>query len=336
VMKWILRHVGLAVALLLIGGIVICDEQGFFAHAQVYDTKNSVRALALGPEGGLYIGTFGNGIFYSPDQGVHWEKMSQGLGDPFILTIVAGTGKDIFACTVRKGIFRTTDGGRHWEAVNAGLGNVEVPVLLARGSTLYAGTGKGVYRSTNRGQQWEAYNTGIERILVRSMIMDPNGVLFAGTAGRGLYQRVPKSHSWEQLARGFGGAKRRILENFIRILTLGPDGTIYAGTFDGGVYISRDGGKQWDPFSNGLKNQSIRALIVRRDKTVYVGTGKGIFVRKPSDDQWRSISQDLKDDVIQSMVVDESGQIYAGTTLGLYKGTVDGGWTEITPGFSKI
>ncbi len=332
--KRITQNSGLVIGLLLAGAVTVCDDCSSIVHAQAFDIKSSVRALALAHDGGLYAGTFGNGLFYSPDQGVHWEKMSQGLDDRFILTVVVGSGEDIFACTVRKGIFRTTDGGRHWEAVNSGLGNVEVPVLLVQGNTLYAGTGKGVFRSTNRGQQWQAYNTGIERVLVRSMIKDSRGFLFAGTAGKGLYMRAPESRSWEQVARGLGGAESGILENFIRILTLGPEGTMYAGTFDGGVYISRDGGQRWDPWSNGLTNQSIRALVVGRDKTIYLGTGKGVFVRKPSDRHWRSISQDLEDDVVQSMVVDAAGQIYVGTTLGLYKGTISGGWIEITPGFS--
>ena len=126
------------------------------------------------------------------------------------------------------------------------------------------------------------------------------------------------------------------MDNYIRTLTLGPDGTLYAGTFDGGVYISRDHGEQWRAWSEGLTNLSIRSLVIGRDKTVYVGTGKGIFARTRSDHQWRWISKGLEDDIVQAMVIDESGKIYAGTTQGLYKGSISGEWIPITPRFSKI
>jgi len=72
---------------------------------------------------------------------------------------------------------------------------------------------------------------------------------------------------------------------------------------------------------------------VGKDGTIYVGTGKGVLARKPRDKSWKLISEDLEDDSIQSMVVGESGQIYAGTTFGLYKGSIEGKWTTITPGF---
>lgn len=312
---------------------------GFFligaaGRVQLPDPRNSVQALALGHGGILYVGTFGKGMYRSPDGGAHWETISSGLTDPFVFTLLVGSGQEVFAGTARKGIFRTTDGGRNWTAASSGLTNTEVTALLAGNQTLYAGTGHGVFQSTDSGRNWKAYNTGMERILVRSLIMDGRGFLFAGTAGKGLYRRGPNHPAWEQVTRGFQG-ESGILENFIRTLTLHPDGTMYAGTFDGGVYISQDGGHQWTGWSEGMTNHSIRAFVLGRDKTLYVGTGKGIFARAPSDTRWSLISKDLEDGNIQSMVVDESGKIFAGTAVGLYKGTIRGGWASIAQGLFR-
>ena len=327
--------VSLVVGCVVIVVPMIYGIKGSGLFAQGFSTKNSVRALAVSPDGSLLAGTFGNGIYRSRDQGAHWKKISEGLEDPYILTIAAVTRDLIFAGTARKGVFRTRDGGNQWNEVNSGLGKTEVKALLFKQKTLFAGTGDGVFSSPNDGEKWEAYNVGLERILVRSLVMDAKGNLFAGTSGKGLFIRKPNTLSWNQVTKGF---KRNIgiLENFIRTLTVNPDGTLYAGTFDGGVYISIDGGTQWTWWSAGMTNQSIRELLVGSDGTLYIGTGKGIFARAPGDEEWRSISDELDDDSVQSMALDASGMIYVGTTQGLYKGTIKGKWEMISPGFSRL
>ena len=205
---------------------------------------------------------------------------------------------------------------------------------MIQGRTIYAGTGEGVYRSRNDGDLWEPYNAGMKRVLVRSMILDQRGFLFAGTEGRGLFMHRPEDSSWNQLSRGFGG-EMGILDNFIRTLTIHRDGTLYAGTFDGGVYISKDQGLHWTWWSNGLSNQSIRAVVIGPRGNLFVGTGRGVFARSPSESEWRLITSDLDDSSIQAMVIDASGNLYAGTIENLYKGNIKGEWTIITPGFSQ-
>ncbi len=324
-----------ALVLFIVGpGLPIADGQ-----MEMPDPRHSVQALALDPAGTLFMGTFGDGIYKSRDGGLHWEAVSEGLGDPYIMTLLiqpsGGKAPDgskgmIFAGTARFGVFRSPDGGLHWEKVNTGLINTQVSALLfdLQGK-LYAATGNGVFRSEDRGDRWTAYNTGLDDVLVRSMIMDRNGTLYAGTGGKGLYKRKAGQQSWERLTRGFEG-ERGLRENFIRVLTLGADGTVYAGTFDGGVYTSRDGGKNWNDLNQGLINQSIRAILIGKDGVLYLGTGRGVFIRSPKDTRWSSINGTLEDLNIQSMVMDGVGRIYAGTAIGLYKGSAKGDWTLLT------
>ncbi|MEK6683481.1 MAG: hypothetical protein AABY46_02360 [Nitrospirota bacterium] len=318
------------------GGPALPNAEG---QMEMPDPRHSVQALALDPAGTLFMGTFGDGIYKSRDGGLHWEAVSEGLGDPYIMTLLVqpsggkrpeGSKGMIFAGTARFGVFRSLDGGRHWEKVNSGLINTQVSALLFDSQgRLYAATGQGVFRSEDRGDHWTAYNTGLDDVLVRSLIMDHHGTLYAGTGGKGLYKRKAGQKSWEQLTRGFEG-ERGLRENFIRVLTLGADGTIYAGTFDGGVYTSRDGGKNWNDLNQGLVNQSIRAIVIGKDGALYLGTGRGVFTRSPKDTRWRSINGTLEDLSIQSMVMDGKDQIYAGTGIGLYKGSAQGDWVLLT------
>lgn len=325
----------IALVLFIVGpGLPIAGGQ-----MEMPDPRQSVQALALDPTGTLFMGTFGNGIYKSRDGGLHWEAISEGLGDLYIMTLLVqppggktpeGSKGMVFAGTARFGVFRSMDDGLHWEKVNAGLLNTQVSALLFDSEgKLYAATGQGVFRSEDRGDHWTAYNTGLDDVLVRSMIMDRNGTLYAGTGGKGLYTLKAGQKNWERLTRGFEG-ERGLRENFIRVLTLGADGTVYAGTFDGGVYASRDSGKNWNDLNQGLINQSIRAILIGKDGVLYLGTGRGIFTRSPKDTRWSSINGTLEDLNIQSMVIDAEGQVYAGTAQHLYKGSSKGDWAPLT------
>ena len=319
----------------VLGAVLSSGIGSPFLYAQGFDMRGSVRALELGQDNSVYVGTFGRGMYRKADQGSRFQRINEGLDDPYILTLISTSQNEIFAGTARKGVYRSVDKGQHWKKVISGMGAKEIKALLFHQDILYAGTGNGVFKSTDHGENWAPFNTGMKRVLVRSMVMDKSGYLFAGTEGKGLYIRPPNSDSWKQLTRGFEGSQG-VLENFIRILFLSSNGTMYAGTFDGGVYISRDKGNRWDWWSAGMKNESIRAMSQTKDGTLYVGTGKGVYSRGPDEDAWQLISEGLEDDSVQSMVVDQAGKVYVGTTMGLHRRNIEGTWSNITPGASEI
>ncbi|HEY4484994.1 MAG TPA: hypothetical protein VI702_01535, partial [Nitrospiria bacterium] len=244
---------------MMVLGLIVWAGARLLSNAQgpheMPDPRHSVQALALGADGTLFMGTFGDGIYKSRDGGLKWETISEGLGDPYIMTLLVqpSGGKTpgaspgmVFAGTARLGVFRSPDGGGHWEKVNTGLVNTQVSAMLFDPQgRLYAATGKGVFQSEDRGDHWTAHNTGLDDELVRSLIIDRDGALYAGTGGKGLFKLAAGQKRWERVTRGFEG-ERGLRENFIRVLTLGADGAVYAGTFDGGVYASRDNGKNWN------------------------------------------------------------------------------------------
>jgi uncharacterized repeat protein (TIGR01451 family) len=88
-------------------------------------------------------------------------------------------------------LFGTTDGGAHWTNLSANLPDVPVNSVLvdpADAKTLYAGTDVGAFISTNGGQKWSALGTSMPKVAVWQLDQDStNGVLAAGTHGRGTY-----------------------------------------------------------------------------------------------------------------------------------------------------
>jgi uncharacterized repeat protein (TIGR01451 family) len=88
-------------------------------------------------------------------------------------------------------LFATSDGGQHWTNITANLPDVPVNSVVldpADAKTLYVGTDVGAFMSTNGGQKWFALGSGMPKVSVWQLDLDStNGVLAAGTHGRGAY-----------------------------------------------------------------------------------------------------------------------------------------------------
>ncbi|GAB4002763.1 hypothetical protein [Nocardioides ultimimeridianus] len=88
-------------------------------------------------------------------------------------------------------LFATTDGGTHWANIGTGLPDVPVNTVVLDPSdskTLYVGTDVGAFLTTNGGGKWYSLGTALPKVAVWQMDYDAtNGVLVAGTHGRGAY-----------------------------------------------------------------------------------------------------------------------------------------------------
>jgi uncharacterized repeat protein (TIGR01451 family) len=88
-------------------------------------------------------------------------------------------------------LFATSDGGGHWTNIGAGLPDVPVNSVVPDPSdskTLYVGTDVGPFMTTNGGQKWFALGSAMPKVAVWQLDYDAtNGVLAAGTHGRGAY-----------------------------------------------------------------------------------------------------------------------------------------------------
>src|SRR2546425_4212701 len=136
----------------------------------------------------------------------------------------------VFAGTLRGGIFRSKNGGKSWAPVNTGLDRLETQVLLAHQGVLYAGTGSGVYRSKNGGAQWVADNQGLSNLLMRALVVDLQGAIYAGTTGMGLYRKLAGSAQWTRITPSrLSHPRDQLPANFVRSLVVDKTGTLYAG-----------------------------------------------------------------------------------------------------------
>jgi photosystem II stability/assembly factor-like uncharacterized protein len=118
---------------------------------------NAIELDPLNPDI-VYVGTT-KGLFRTANKGEQWERIGQGLPDPFVSSIVIHpTESTLIYIGGPGGVWKSSDSGRTWLAINQGLKTLNVRTLAMAPNnpqTLYAGTnGSGLYRSTDAGATW--------------------------------------------------------------------------------------------------------------------------------------------------------------------------------------
>ncbi len=295
----------------------------------------SIQTLVVTPDGVVYAGSFGMGLFRSQDKGKSWEALNRGLTDPFLLCLAVIPGKHIYAGTMRGGVYRLELKGTTWESIGTGLHEAEVKSFLVHEDAVYAGTGTGVYRWVEAEKQWVIVGAGLDRILVPGLAIMDDGKLFAATSGKGLFHLETQHSSpstWVDSQSIFVDPRERLPHRYLRVIAVNEAQHIFLGTQDGGIFRSTDRGQSWSSLSRNLPNDSIRS-IVPDHKDVIVATGNGIFRWKTDQQQWMGMNTGLTNLAIQSLTISDAGELYAGTSSGAFR-SQDGGahWTNISQG----
>jgi photosystem II stability/assembly factor-like uncharacterized protein len=158
------------------------DDGGSWAYLGFLGTN--VRSIVIDALGLMCVGSENNGVYRSTDGGLTWNFV--GLPNTTVGSM-AQFGGQLFAAT-NSGVYTSPDNGTSW--AYAGLAGRGIQDLLATSQNdLYAATSdSGVYRSTNGGQTWSALVSGFNHLNVTCLALGPEGFLYAGTDGGGVYK----------------------------------------------------------------------------------------------------------------------------------------------------
>ncbi len=123
-----------------------------------------VLALARAPDGTVWVGTYGHGIFMLPPDAREWTQIraANGLAWDFVHAF-AFSGRDVWYGTIGGGFGVSRDRGRTWQNwTGEELGKQFLYVtpngILANGDTVYVGTADGIRWSADRGRTWRVAN----------------------------------------------------------------------------------------------------------------------------------------------------------------------------------
>jgi photosystem II stability/assembly factor-like uncharacterized protein len=270
---------GMRLAWLLAFGVVAANQgwarERWVSHGP-YGGSTAVLIPAADPEGGLYAGVLGYGVYQTSTATDKWVGHAAGLDNLYIKALVQDPSSDpvtLYAAT-RTGIYRSTDGGLHWEPRNGGLSVGHVDALAIDPSNpqvLYAGAiwaaHWSVYKTINAGETWEPTGPGIPGGLeIRFLLVDPSGGDIVYVATEDPYGYVPDEVGVYKSVNGgaeWFGSGNGLLNTRVRCLVFDPlsSQTIYAGTYGsqyvpfGGVYVSHDAGAYWSWISDGLPTE---------------------------------------------------------------------------------
>ena len=326
-------------------GLGISQSKGFdpllhgdSSRGPIAPFSPSIQTLALTPDGVLYAGSFGMGVFQSKDRGKSWTMVNAGLTDLFLLCLEVDQKGRVYAGTVRGGVFRTKKGGTEWEPMNKGLKRAEVKSLLSSPKGIFAGTGRGVYEWKESEGRWVILSKELDQLLVPSLVMLDAHTLLAATAGRGLFGydlQGAEAANWKRPSSDLVDPKERLSHRYLRVVAVSHDQHIFLGTQDGGIFRSTDRGVSWHPLSRTLPNDSIRS-IVPYEQGLYVATGRGVFKMGKDEQRWNPVNTGLTELAIQTLVVSDQGVLYAGTSAGAFRSDNGGGqWINVSEGLGR-
>ena len=192
-----------------------------------------ILSLLPAPDGALWVGTEGAGLYRL--QNDNWTNFdsAQGLRNPYVWSLaVDGAGK-IWAGTWGGGLFAQKADAFDFAP---GLENflLPMPALLFVGNELWIGTPAGALRYQNG--KLERFNEAAGQPFgdVRAIAQDQAGALWFGTAGGGLVRR--ENGNFRRFKKSDG-----LSSDFVECLHFADDGALWIGTFGGGLNRFKDG-----------------------------------------------------------------------------------------------
>jgi hypothetical protein len=133
----------------------------------------------------LLIGTNGESLFRSVNQGRDWEQITSGLPASNSMWDVAIVKDKLYGISY-EGFYVSSDFGASWSDVD-GSNSISGNCVEAIGNTLFVG-GKGMKSSRDGGKTWQSENTGFENDIGVSSISANSTYVFAGT-NQGVWRR---------------------------------------------------------------------------------------------------------------------------------------------------
>lgn len=317
-----------------------------------------VDTLYATPEGVLFAGMRGAGIFRSRDLGDSWTAVNTGLpyepGEGFHGAVFAQKGNTLYAGS--GGLYGSTDSGNTWYHIPTLQTRLVINGVVVIGDRIYISTYEdGVWYSDDDGDSWIPLNDGLGRKSIR-VFSSIGTTLVAGTEN-GTFRKKANEEVWTPINTGFVGQPmdmepinrardasglnplpRRHFPSGLRVDAFTAMGNLlYIGILTGGddgLFRSDDEGDSWTHLTTKEMTHTVEALTAS-GKVLYAGTtGSGVFRSEDKGDSWTTVNDGLIDQTVSALLAVSKDIVFVGTWDGGIFRTTDGGksWVEVNTG----
>ena len=274
----------------------------------------SVFGVAEAADGTLWIGTDREVSRRDPAGG--WRR----LAEVAVQTMVLDRGGRVWVGTAASGVLRI-----HGDLVERldrrqGLPDDRVRAILEDGAGgVWLGTNGGLVVLRDLPFRGITARQGLAGDYVRSVLELPDGrALVAGSGG------LFEVDGAEVRAVPTRSATADAEPESLLSLALDRDGGVWIGTYADGLRRRDRSGVADVPGPMRLPGHAVRALLVARDGSLWVGTRDGLARFDPRDGATLPIEPSAGATTVLALHEDRTGTLWAGTTAGLRRFDVDG------------
>ncbi|MCX6143621.1 MAG: T9SS type A sorting domain-containing protein [Ignavibacteriales bacterium] len=294
----------------------------------------NVSSLAVAPNGSVFLGSNGGGVFRSTDGGQSWIQM--GLANIDVRVLAINANGTVFAGAYVGGVYRSTDNGRSWTQTGLMYDGVR-SLAIAPNGDIYAGAyadvfgvSESVLRSTDNGATWSVTGLTVEWNDIMTLAVNSKGNIFAGAVSGlfdytgGVYRSLDSGKTWTPVTLGLTSVPAYAIAT-------SPGGDLYAGT-NAGVFRSSNNGGNWTKTASTVTDAGTLAINANGD--VFAGNGSGIFRSTNSGATWTRMNVGLTSTDVNALALGSTAQVFAGTGNSVFRSSDNGGsWTQTNNGF---
>ena len=288
---------------------------GLFYNNAVIGFSN-VQTLQLAPDGSMYIGTNGWGVYQSSDKGKSWNERNTGLLNLDIRDIEFASDGKMYVAT-KVGAFVSTDKGINWNEISPTTPSLEAIIegQPKDGITVF-GVGNYTFQRLGGNLNW---NGGVDPLTTDMYTVKYHPQLNKYLVGGkyGIWTSATDYVAWTQWS------------NFpfktVYDIEIDTDGRIVALT-NSDLYYSDNSGVDWQTMTFIPKNYK-HDLLIDTKGNYYVATDGGVYYSTDRGGSWIEMNDGFVNlpysPKITSLALDNENYLWAGsTTTGVYRSKV--------------
>ena len=271
--------------------------------------SGTIRSLREAPNGELWAGSIGAGIFRIRNNRVTRLKAPSPLISNTVLSIFADSGRDLWLGT-QAGMMRLSRTPVRVLALSEAADSDFGTVSLDSDGSLWAASNQLVHVQSGQAKPFRF--PGLGDVRVRNVLRSQDSSFWIGTDGGGVY------HLSAQTTTHFT-TREGLVNNFVRVFLESKDGTLWIGTDNGVSHLDRGGIHNFTA-QNGLAYNSIRSLLEDRDGTIWIGTEHGLSQYRNGEFVHDAMTTALSDEKVWALHQDADGGMWIGTRAhGLFR-----------------